>query len=90
MQDERHCALLAAFAELSDSQRGLLVLLVQDPPLPYAEISRRLGIPIGGIGPTRARALARLRQSPAMQAFLDSRELDGQGGGPRGAAALGR
>ena len=73
---ERHQALLAALAELPEHQRNLMVLLAADPPLSYAEISRRLGIPIGSIGPTRARALSRLRHSPAVAAWReDSTEV---------------
>jgi RNA polymerase sigma factor (sigma-70 family) len=67
---ERHAALLAALAELPDRQRALLLLLLHDPPLPYAEISRRLDLPVGSIGPTRARALARIRSSAAVQDLL--------------------
>ena len=69
---ERHEALLAAFAELSTRHRELLTLLLTDPPVSYAEISRRLEIPIGAIGPTRARALQRLRRSPALAALLET------------------
>lgn len=68
---ERHEALLAALAQLPDHQRELLLMLLTDPPLSYAEISRRLGIPVGSIGPTRARALTRIRTCPAVQALLD-------------------
>ena len=64
LRDERRTALLSAFAELSDRDRELLTLLVTDPPIPYADISSRLGMPIGSIGPTRARVLAKLRGSP--------------------------
>jgi DNA-directed RNA polymerase specialized sigma24 family protein len=32
-----------------------------DPAPSYAEISDELGVPVGSIGPTRARCLARLR-----------------------------
>jgi RNA polymerase sigma factor (sigma-70 family) len=67
---ERHEALLAALAELPERQRALLLLLLHDPPIPYEEISRRLGIPVGSIGPTRARALGRIRSSPTVQALL--------------------
>ncbi len=70
LREERHEALLAAFAELPDRHRDLLMLLLADPPVSYAEISERLGMPIGGIGPTRARAVARLRRSPALAALL--------------------
>ncbi|MGH3912133.1 MAG: RNA polymerase sigma factor [Pseudonocardiaceae bacterium] len=70
LRTERHQALLEALAELPEHQRNLLVLLVADPPLSYAEISRRLSIRVGSIGPTRARALNRLRESPAMAALI--------------------
>jgi RNA polymerase sigma factor (sigma-70 family) len=70
VRGERHAALLAAFAELSDQHRELLMLMLADPPLTYEDISQRLGIPIGGIGPTRARALDKLRRSPAMAALM--------------------
>jgi RNA polymerase sigma factor (sigma-70 family) len=39
----------------------LLALYFESPDLSYAEIANRLGIPVGGIGPTRARCLGRLR-----------------------------
>jgi hypothetical protein len=45
-------------------------MLSEDPPVPYAEISRRTGIPVGAIGPTRARALARLRSAPSVQQLV--------------------
>jgi RNA polymerase sigma factor (sigma-70 family) len=70
LEAERHEALLAALAELPDRQRALLLLLIEDPPLSYEEISRRLGLPVGSIGPTRARALARVRAHEAMRALL--------------------
>ena len=72
LRAERHQVLLAALAELPDHQRSLLVLLAADPPLSYAEISRRLGIRIGSIGPTRARTLSRLRESPAIAALIET------------------
>lgn len=70
LRAERHEALLAGFAELPDTQRVLLQLLLRDPPLSYAEIARRMGITVGAIGPTRQRALQRLRRSPALAALL--------------------
>jgi RNA polymerase sigma factor (sigma-70 family) len=69
---ERHEALLAAMAELPERQRALLALLIEDPPVPYEDISARLGIPVGSIGPTRARALARIRAYPDVSALLGS------------------
>jgi RNA polymerase sigma factor (sigma-70 family) len=70
LEAERHEALLIALAELPERQRALLLLLIEDPPLSYEEISRRLGLPVGSIGPTRARALARVRAHRAVQALL--------------------
>jgi RNA polymerase sigma factor (sigma-70 family) len=67
---ERHEALLAGLAELPARQRELLLLLMVDPPLSYEVISQRTGIPPGGIGPTRSRALARLRQTAAVTHYL--------------------
>ncbi|RFU21662.1 RNA polymerase sigma factor [Geodermatophilus marinus] len=69
---ERHEALLGALAELPERQRALLLLLIEDPPLPYEEIGRRLGMPVGSIGPTRARALTRIRAHHAVQALLEA------------------
>ncbi|WP_375484272.1 RNA polymerase sigma factor [uncultured Jatrophihabitans sp.] len=70
MEGERHDALLAALGELPEQARRLLLLLMADPPIPYKAISAELGIPIGSIGPTRARHLQKLRQSPALAGFV--------------------
>ena len=67
---ERHAALREAFARLSPCYQQLLAALIQDPPVPYAEISARLGIPIGSIGPTRSRCLSQLRRDPAVAALI--------------------
>ncbi len=68
---ERRQALLSGLAELNPRQRELLVLLVHDPPLSYAEISSRTGIPVGAIGPTRARAVERLRHTAPIQSWMN-------------------
>ena len=70
LRAERHEALLAGMAELPTRQRGLLLLLAEDPPLSYAQVSERTGIRRGSIGPTRARALDRLRQTSAIRDHL--------------------
>ncbi|MGH4008055.1 MAG: RNA polymerase sigma factor [Pseudonocardiaceae bacterium] len=49
-------------AELSPRRRALLRNLFTDNPRSYAEVARAGGIPPGGIGPTRARALEQLRR----------------------------
>jgi RNA polymerase sigma factor (sigma-70 family) len=68
---ELHTALHEAFSELPPRDRELLALLIQDPPLSYAEISARLGIPVGTIGPTRRRCLDKLRRSPVLAALIN-------------------
>ena len=42
--------------------------------LSYAEISARLGIPVGSIGPNRSRCLAKMRRYPAIAALINSEE----------------
>jgi hypothetical protein len=74
---ERNAALRTAFAELPRSCQELLSLLMSDPPPGYAEISARLGMAIGSIGPTRARCLDRLRRSPHLVAVLGDQAGDG-------------
>jgi len=69
---ERHAALREALMELSPVCRQLMAMLAADPPVPYAEISVKLGIRMGSIGPTRARCLDRLRQHPAITALIDA------------------
>jgi RNA polymerase sigma factor (sigma-70 family) len=69
---ERHAALREAFAHLPADGQRLIALLAVDPPLPYAEISTRLGIPVGSIGPNRARCLDKLRRHPAVAALINA------------------
>jgi RNA polymerase sigma factor (sigma-70 family) len=71
---ERHAALRQAVLELPPDSQRLLALLTADPPVPYAEISARLGIPAGSIGPTRHRCLDKLRRSPAIAALIDAED----------------
>jgi RNA polymerase sigma factor (sigma-70 family) len=72
IEAELNAALRAAFAELPGSCHELLALLISDPAPGYAEISARLRMPVGSIGPTRARCLDRLRRSPHLTAVLDN------------------
>jgi RNA polymerase sigma factor (sigma-70 family) len=62
----RHAALREAFTHLPPRDQQLIALLTEDPPVPYAEISARLGIPVGSIGPNRRRCLDKLRHHPAI------------------------
>lgn len=69
---ERHAALRAAFSDLPAGYQQLLALLIADPPVPYAEISARLGIAVGSIGPYRSRCLERLRRHPDVAALIEA------------------
>jgi RNA polymerase sigma factor (sigma-70 family) len=69
---ERHAALREALAHLTAREQQLIAILTADPPVPYAEISARLGIPVGSIGPTRGRCLDKLRRHPAIAALTNT------------------
>lgn len=82
---ERNAVLRELFAELPVRCQQLLSMLMSDPPDSYATIHQALGIPIGSIGPQRARCLDRLRRSSAFMA-LDEGEIAGNiRGGKAGA-----
>lgn len=89
LRSERHAALRAALAELPTHQRELLLLLSTDPPPSYQEVSARLGIPVGSIGPTRQRGLARLRRTEAIRTYLATPSGAVLGEGGRDVLALG-
>ena len=72
LEAERHAALREAFAALPPSGRQLIAMLTADPPVPYTEISARLGIPAGSIGPTRRRCLDKMRRHPAVAALISA------------------
>jgi RNA polymerase sigma factor (sigma-70 family) len=56
--------LRSALDRLDERCRELLRLVFEDvdEQLPYAEIAQRLGVPVGSLGPTRARCLQKLRR----------------------------
>jgi RNA polymerase sigma factor (sigma-70 family) len=61
---ERDARLWEAFRRLTPRCRELLgLLLMTDDDLSYAEVGGTLGMPVGSIGPTRARCLACLRRA---------------------------
>ena len=71
---ERHAALREAFTCLSPSRQQLMTILTEDPPVPYTEISARLGIPVGSIGPTRRRCLDQIRRHPAVAELINAED----------------
>lgn len=66
LAEERQAALWRALRRLPMPCRSLLRLLLADPAPSYAEVSAALNMPIGSIGPTRARCLDRLRVAPEL------------------------
>ncbi|HXW81159.1 MAG TPA: sigma-70 family RNA polymerase sigma factor [Acidimicrobiales bacterium] len=68
IDEEESIAVQLAVAQLPARCRELLLGLVGDPPCSYSELSAKLGLPIGSIGPTRARCLERLRELLAEKA----------------------
>jgi RNA polymerase sigma factor (sigma-70 family) len=83
LRAERHQALRDGLAELSPSDRELLLLFIADPPIPYKEIAARLGVPVGSIGPTRGRALNKLRATPGIARLIGA-DYETDEGGDRG------
>lgn len=65
LTEERDAALWRAFSTLTARCQTLLRMLAADPAPSYEEVAAALGMPIGGIGPTRGRCLATLRRSMA-------------------------
>ncbi len=61
LADESAQVVRDAMSHLPSRWQRLLEMLMADPPMPYADISDELGLPIGSIGPTRGRCLAQLR-----------------------------
>ena len=81
---ERHAALREAFTRLPPCCQQLISMLTEDPPVPYAQISASLSIPVGSIGPRRGRCLDKLRRDPVIAALINAEaasapgELSGQ------------
>jgi RNA polymerase sigma factor (sigma-70 family) len=87
MAAERHAALREAFGDLPADRQRLIALLAADPPLPYAEINARLGIPVGSIGPARRRCLDKLHRHPAIVALVSAETETADGDVPDRALA---
>ncbi len=63
---ERDHTLWAALKRVSAQCQQLLRILAADPPPSYQEVSAVLDMPVGSIGPTRARCLEKLRRCIAV------------------------
>ncbi|HEV2452423.1 MAG TPA: sigma-70 family RNA polymerase sigma factor [Streptosporangiaceae bacterium] len=62
---QRGKALRRALGQLSARCRQLLRVLMASPPPSYTDVAAALDMPVGSIGPTRARCLDRLRNELA-------------------------
>lgn len=68
---ERQHQVRTAMGAVSDRCKRLLEALYYEDPSPsYAELSQRLGVPVGSLGPTRARCMEKLRE------FFDQASAD--------------
>jgi RNA polymerase sigma factor (sigma-70 family) len=69
---ELRTVLKRAVATLPHRHRQLMTLLVAQPTLDYQELSTTLTMPIGSIGPIRARSMARLRRHRELHSLCAS------------------
>jgi RNA polymerase sigma factor (sigma-70 family) len=67
---ERRAALESALTALPPQHQRLMAMLLVEPAPSYAQISRALDMPIGSIGPIRARCLVRLRRNQDLLGVL--------------------
>ena len=66
LTSERDDALRRALARIGERCQALLRMLSVDDTPSYEEIGAALGMPVGAIGPTRARCLEKLRRRPEL------------------------
>ncbi len=73
LQDDGDARLWQHIAQLSERCRALLrVIAFADRP-DYGTVAKALGMPVGSIGPTRGRCLAKLRQQLAADPTWETR-----------------
>jgi RNA polymerase sigma factor (sigma-70 family) len=69
---ERHLALRGAVRRLPGRQRDVVASLLCSPSATYERVAMQLAMPMGSIGPTRDRALARLREDRELERAVRS------------------
>lgn len=74
-EEQRSRQLWHTYGELSARCQQLLRVLIASPPPSYADVAAALDMPVGSIGPTRARCLRQLRGMLAQQG-ISSRLAD--------------
>ena len=70
LRAEQQVAVREAVGRLPDRQRSLITALLRDSEPSYTELSTKLRMPHGSIGPTRARAFSLLRRDRRLAATL--------------------
>ena len=81
VRHDEHDRLYSAIGALPQRQRALLVELLRNEGQSYRDLSRHLDLPVGSLGPTRQRALTRLRSDPRLTDLPS--ENSGRRPGPR-------
>jgi len=69
MEDERRLVLTRALSTLPERQRELMTLIASEAAPDYKQIGATLGMPVGSIGPTRARCMARLQEHSELRDY---------------------
>jgi RNA polymerase sigma factor (sigma-70 family) len=69
LASEQRVVLTRALATLPDRQRELMTLIVEELADSYEQISATLDMPVGSIGPIRARSLKRLQCHHELREF---------------------
>jgi len=72
LKAEREQVITNGLDEMEPQHRSLLILLHVDERPSYQAIGRSLGMPVGSIGPTRARSLQKLRTTRSVSSYLQS------------------
>jgi RNA polymerase sigma factor (sigma-70 family) len=72
IERERRAAVHGAVARLPRRQRRLMATMLTMRAPSYQSIAQQTGMPLGSIGPTRDRAIARLRKDPQLVEALAS------------------
>jgi RNA polymerase sigma factor (sigma-70 family) len=71
LDGERRSAVRTAVQQLDGRQRMLLRAIVREPDSSYEQLSTKLDMPLGAVGPTRLRALERLRRNPSLASVAE-------------------
>jgi RNA polymerase sigma factor (sigma-70 family) len=77
IEDEERTILREAISRLPERQRRViraLLELYEGADGGYREIAQQLDVPVGSLGPTRQRALHRMRADPRLRALRDGHE----------------